>query len=273
MKPIMPMKADVMPDGFQPTNHIIEQKYDGHRMMIHVSPGNKIYSWSSTGKPSNRKLSDELYVDVVMNMVPGVYDGELHLIKPTMSSSDVAKLDNKNKLCFTAFDVLCYYEDKILINICHLALSQRKYMLQNMVMGTSRISFAPFIEVINTAQIQKFINDMFEQGYEGAIIKDLESRYEPGRRRRSWLKVKQCKHIEMMIYNYEPPEIHTEYGTLYLKSDDGNVLTSVKVPNLKLRDLFLNEGMQYGRKVMIEYQDVTHTGALRHPRFDRFADE
>ena len=33
---IPPMKAEVMPSDFEPTNHIAEVKYDGHRHLVHV---------------------------------------------------------------------------------------------------------------------------------------------------------------------------------------------------------------------------------------------
>ena len=274
---IKPMKADIMPVGYEPCNNIVEQKYDGHRMMLHVRPPDnrdsyKIESWSSQCKPSNRKLSLELMRILTETFLPGIYDGELHLTEPGSSSSDVALIKNKDKLCYTVFDLLGYYDNDSYISIMHRSLIRRKKILEVSVMNSSRAGKAPYIRVYSIRSLTEFIEAMFKEKHEGAIIKDVESIYEPGKRRKTWLKVKQCKHITMRICNYTEPTFPTEFGIMWLVSEREDVRTSVKVPNLKLRELFLKES-QVDRKVIVEFQDMTVSGLLRHPRFDRFVDE
>ena len=109
------MKAELCPNDFEPKNSlwVVERKYDGHRIMIHVLPNGSLDSWSSQLKPSNRKLHPRLQDLLINTFLPGVYDGELHTDKPNETSSDVALLANRDALKFTAFDMLGFYNRDI----------------------------------------------------------------------------------------------------------------------------------------------------------------
>ena len=117
---------------------------------------------------------------------------------------------------------------------------------------------------------KNYCEAIWEQGGEGLIIKDRRAIYEPGKRRKHFLKVKSEKSIEMIIIHYEPPLTDTEFGVIVVQRD--TLVTSVKVPNLDLREKFLVNDFT-GRNVLIEYQGMTPHEKLRHPRFDRFIDE
>ena len=268
---ISPMKAEVMPPDFEPTCHIAEVKYDGHRHLVHVDYDGNVDAWSGNCKNALRKMDAELQ-DEIRSWRPGIYDGELHL-ELNETSSDVAKLENRNRLTYTIFDILAIYTPGSLNYFTGLQISfeDRRQQLFHCAPGTYVRTNLQYIKHVNDNQdIQEYCEAIWEQGGEGLIIKDRNGTYEPGKRRKHFLKVKSEKSIEMIIIHYEPPVIDTEFGIVFVQKND--LTTSVKVPNLKLREQFLTTDFT-GRSVIIEYQGLTPHAKLRHPRFDRFTDE
>ena len=273
---IKPMKADLLPDNFVVKNHIIETKLDGHRIIAEVDEQNNVHSWSNLGNTSNHKMDDRLIAAISDTLPPGVYDGELHLPEPGTSSSDVALLSNRSKLVFTVFDILYEY-GSCHPNMMHNSLEFRKNRLDDIWFpAMSRVLIADYRRVKSSDHLWKTARDLMANGYEGAIVKNLDSIYTPGKRSKNWLKIKACETIVLTIVGYEPPVTETEYGVILLqgKVKGKDITTSVKVPNLSMRDHFLKSFSSIkGGRCVIEYQNITTHGLLRHPRFDRFWNE
>ena len=268
---ISPMKAEVMPSDFRPTNHIAEIKYDGHRHLVHVEPDKTVHAWSANCKNALRKMDDELKAEM-STWHPGIYDGELHL-ELNETSSDVSKLENRARLNYTIFDVLGVYSPDSFNYFTHIPITfadRIQQLLHCIPDKNIRVHYQEHWYISTEREIQDYCEEIWNKGGEGLIIKDCEGIYEPGKRRKYFLKVKSEKSIEMTIIHYEPPTTATEFGIVIIQKD--NLHTSVKVPNLELRERFLTEDLT-GRDVLIEYQGLTPYGKLRHPRFDRFADE
>ena len=273
---IKPMKADLLPDNFVVENHIIETKMDGHRIIVEVDEQGNVNSWSNLGNTSNHKMDDELIEAISNTFSLGVYDGELHLPEPGTSSSDVALLANRHKLVFTAFDILYEYGvDKP--NLMNNSLGFRKRVLNaSYLPGMPRTRVADYRVAKSLSHLWKTARDLMADGYEGVIVKNLDSIYTPGKRSKDWLKIKACETAVLIIIGYEPPATETEYGVILLqgKVKGKQITTSVKVPNLSMRDHFLKSFASIkGSRCVIEYQNITTHGLLRHPRFDRFYDE
>ena len=273
---IKPMKADLLPDNFVVENHIIETKMDGHRIIVEVDEQNNVNSWSNLGNTSNHKMDDELIEAISNTFSPGVYDGEIHLPEPGTSSSDVALLSNRHKLIFTAFDILYEYGvDKT--NLMNNSLGFRKSRLvSNHLPSMPRTRVADYRVAKSLSHLWKTARDLMADGYEGVIVKNIDSIYTPGKRSKDWLKIKACETAVLTIRGYEPPATETEYGVILLqgKVKGKEITTSVKVPNLSMRDHFLKSFASIkGDRCVIEYQNITTHGLLRHPRFDRFWDE
>ena len=273
---IKPMKADLLPDDFVVKNHIIETKLDGHRILVEVDEQGNVHSWSNLGNTSNHKMDDELIEAIYGTFFPGVYDGELHLPEPGTSSSDVALLSNRHKLVFTAFDILYEY-GVAKPNLMSNSLIFRKNILKiNHISGMSRTRIADYRVAKSLNHLWKTARDLMADGYEGVIVKNLDSIYTPGKRSKDWLKIKACETAVLTIIGYEPPATETEYGVILLQGEvkGKKITTSVKVPNLSMRDHFLKSFASIkGDRCVIEYQNITTHGLLRHPRFDRFWNE
>ena len=263
---ISPMKLQLYNKEKIETNSIyyVQPKIDGYRMFVSVNDKAEVNAWSINGKSLQRLIDDELLY--LLGALPvGIYDGELFLDEKNAKSFDVAKKINKHKLKYTIFD---YITNNL----------EQKIRLENLF----KIEFKnPRINVITSVPLlfdetNKYHKEIYElkkefikKGYEGVVVKKANSIYESGKRSYNWMKIKDIKHIEMLIKGYKPPIKKTEYGVIYVKNKEIN--TSVKIPNLELKERFLNNNF-IGRKVIIEYTELINNN-LRHPRFDRFINE
>lgn len=64
-----------------------------------------------------------------------------------------------------------------------------------------------------------------KSGWEGIVAKDEASLYEPGKRSRSWLKVKVRKEAEFVIGGFTPPAgSRTDFGAILVGLSDGEHL-------------------------------------------------
>jgi bifunctional non-homologous end joining protein LigD len=138
-----------------------------------------------------------------------------------------------------------------------------------------------------------------DQGLEGLVAKRLESTYEPGRRTRSWLKVKNVRQQELVVGGWLPGEnsrgstfgallvgYYTDDGALRYAGRVGGGFTDAMLDEFKTRldELASSDNPftpppalpRHARFVRPElvieaaYTEWTVEGMLRHPRFKRF---
>ena len=126
------------------------------------------------------------------------------------------------------------------------------------------------------------------------MAKDLESRYEPGRRTRTWVKVKNTLRQEFVIGGYTPGEgsRSTTIGALLIGYYDGGALHYAGKVGTGLTDEFMRSllpvlqenargsspfadgkpprGARYIEPVLVgevEFTEWTSGGMIRHPSF------
>ena len=265
------MKASSYPSNNPPSyGHGLyaEPKLDGHRHLVRVHRDGKIESWSSQAKDAMRKMEHGL-IRELRKWDPGVYDGELHM-GPGHTSSEVAKIVNRPRLIFEAFDVL---EDDGDSSIQLLSYTQRRRNLLVMARQNDRAGTSPS-EFISSHDNMKLLRDKeWEVGGEGLMLKRPHSIYKPGKRTKDWLKVKGCNIALTTIIGYIPPnpEKPFEHGAVHLEDKEGRK-TSVKVLNLAEKRYCLElhaSGILIGKRIQIEYQSIIQ-GSYRHPRWDHW---
>ena len=269
MNRIKPMLADILPDEFDPkeVKSVAEVKYDGHRCLIKIKDNGWVEAWSRNLINCIKKLDISL-IKEIREWEPGIYDGELYLGNG-YSSSDVSRLENKTKLKYVAFDRLSIY-NSFLINF---PWEQRRTLLESGVKTGFKTGVSDYYNLYDRIELDNLSENFINNNEEGVIVKKIDSFYYPGKRNDAFMKIKAIKVDEFFIINYIPPKKDTEFGRIII-SDNHGLFSSVKVPTLELRQRFLREGTEYiGRKCLIEYQEKTVNGKLRHPRFDRFSNE
>lgn len=265
-----PMMAKPIPKNFDPGRVPVraEPKYDGHRHLVLVSRDYEVTAWSSRSIDATHKMDDELRGQL-SRWKPGIYDGELHLGDGT-TSSDVAKLANRSRLIYTAFDVLLLGGEPVI----HLPWTERRNMLRVAALVKERANMSPAWSCNSREHIDQMARDAWDVGNEGIMLKVMNAPYEPGKRRAHYMKVKAVETAVLLICGYDPPTTPTEFGTVRLRSPEG-VETAVKVKNRALRAFCLEQGEAglIDRALRIEYQMKTPDGNYRHPRWDHLLEE
>jgi DNA ligase-1 len=124
----------------------------------------------------------------------------------------------------------------------------------------------------NVEQIGEYAHQVWANDGEGLILKKTDSLYLPGKRPKSWVKVKDLRSAILTIVGYKSG-LMGPHSVIVLRDDSGFV-TSVKWKNYEiLDDIEANHEKYLGRRVRIEYQERTPDGSYRHPRWDRWAEE
>lgn len=265
-----------------------EEKYDGHRLCVAVSPDARdlfgkpeISAWSREGNP--RDLPEKIVRELAC-LPSGVYDGELVASGGRRSSSDVVSLREFEGLNLILFDVIEY----IGATLIHHGLTRRRGVLEEAfrrgagVLGHSvRLAFQ--YEVGSLETLNEIKAQVLARGGEGLIVKNPKSVYLPGKRSKEWFKVKEKKTAVIRITGYVPGRGAFNYGdpcaSVLGTCRETGITTSVKTRNEQERCKMEEDQARYiGRELRIEFQDYIRDEAgkpisFRHPRWDRWEDE
>ena len=95
-------------------------------------------------------------------------------------------------------------------------LIERKSILMKVVHPENYIEIVPFKEVDKP---DNQFQDYLKQGYEGAVIKNLYSKYEPGRRSDNWLKIKKGDTVDVRIIGATKSTSSIPFGALLMEKN------------------------------------------------------
>jgi len=260
---IKPMLASAMKEGatmadFTGPEYVMEEKFDGHRLTVVVRNG-KVTAWSR--QDTLRPLPPALVAQLVQ-LPEGQYDGELCI--PGGTSSDVVRLDLKDKLVMVMFDVV----ESLGKSVTDLPLIARREVLR---LSVAHVTGTRVVLAAQGQVSMDTVKAIWAAGGEGAIIKKLDSTYRSGWRTPNWIKVKSIGAAELTIIGYEPG-VRGPNSTFRLKHDDGRETTVKVLTDAMMRAVDANPTSFVGRRVTISYMGLTPTGTWRHPIFDHFAD-
>ncbi|XP_018313454.1 DNA ligase 3 [Mycetomoellerius zeteki] len=200
MTPVLPMLAEActsveMAMRKCPNGMLSEVKYDGERVQVHKS-GNDFRYFSRSLKPVlPHKVN--LFKDYIAQAFPDgddlILDSEVLMVdnetgQPlpfgTLGIHKKAEFKNAN-VCLFVFDCL-YYNGEILID--KSMLERRNILKDRMTEIPNRIMLSEIHEVHDPRDLAGRIVHVLKLGLEGLVLKDIDSKYEPGKRH--WLKVK-----------------------------------------------------------------------------------
>ncbi|CAM6105482.1 unnamed protein product [Calypogeia fissa] len=218
VRPQLAVRVDSVEEAwkkFRGKQVVVECKFDGERVQIHKD-GNSLNFYSRKAI-DNQAFKYGIADVLIQNVVPEkcILDGEMlawdrsrNCFKDFGTLREVAKaaqdgLETSVQLCYVAFDIL-YSGSSIVID---LPLRQRQDLLRkavrpvkrrlelvipNLGLGTQqRIGGSEWSAVAKSADdIEHFFQRCVENKEEGIIIKDLDSKWEPGDRSGKWLKLK-----------------------------------------------------------------------------------
>lgn len=273
-KPYDPSKHDAL---LRSGKLVVEEKFDGHRCVVRTMSMDgeqpSVSAWSRTGIDCSHKLASHLR-NALRSLPHGVYDCEL--IYPGGHSSDVTRLELQHKLVLVVFDLLELTDSGgATVDITKLPWSTRRSLLDGMpwLAGNNPFLFRSKVHHVKTPQeLEALVGNIWEAKGEGVIVKNVNARYEPGKRRDAFLKIKDCGSTVITIVGYEA-------GT----TTDANVMVGVDSHGTEVRVKVLDDSWRakvaadpesfVGRALRIEYHEMTTDGKYRHARWDRWEDE
>jgi bifunctional non-homologous end joining protein LigD len=199
---ITPMAATLADKGFRDEDWLFEIKWDGYRIEAVVKDGTaRIFTRNGNDGETYfpKLLTNATWIEAQEAIVDGevVAIGEDGL--PDFSLLQELTTGASTRLVYQAFDLL-YLDGRSLLNV---PLESRKQLLRSVLRpGDRRVRFADHIVTEGIA----FLEAARAQQLEGIIAKHRRSIYEPGKRSRTWLKVKVRPEQELVVGGWTPGE-------------------------------------------------------------------
>lgn len=270
---IKPMLASAMPEGFKLSDFandrwIMEEKFDGHRLLLIVNEDRTVQGWSRPGhdRPAAQRDLPAHIVKATSQLHRGIYDGELYI--PGGTSSDVVRLDLQDKLVLVLFDVIeCNG-----MNVVNAPLTQRREVLE-LAVGVDANRVGENIYVAPQWNVDaRIVELLWKAGREGVILKRKDSEYRSGWRTPDWVKVKEIGAAEFTIIGFAEGK-NGPCSIFKLRHDDGRETSCKVLTNELLALVHKNPQSFLGRRVTISHMGFTKNGMWRHPVFDHFVKE
>jgi ATP-dependent DNA ligase len=289
----------------------MEEKYDGHRLIVVVTSLGEVTAYTRERKhagdvsgksQATRDLPPHLVAELRTLKPRGLsvtLDGELLAILPDGrigTSTDVTRTDLQGGLRFVAFDVLTTAAGSSMM----LPYEDRRRLLEGILLGRrTHVLLADSRECCDTDTVSAWYHEVRTRGGEGLILKQKRARYEPGKRRASFVKIKslytavarvtgfeatrgtvlnrgQFAKVTVEIVQPAPEHPHTMGLRTSVKTLDDAELAKFNAQAQNIEGTLthmLRTHPALGRLLRIEYQDLAADGGLRHPRWDRWEDE
>jgi bifunctional non-homologous end joining protein LigD len=300
-------RAGDLPPTAQQPKWSFEVKWDGVRAIAYAQPGRF--------RLESRNLRDitDTYPEVRamlrdLGMHEAVFDGEIVAFddrgRPSFerlqqrmnvtSASAVKRLTAKSPVVYAIFDLL-YLDGHSLMG---LPYTERRERLEQL--GLQGPAWR--IPASHPGDGTRLLKVTGGQGLEGVVAKRLDSRYEPGRRNGTWLKVKHTRRQELVIGGWLPGEgrradrigallmgIPNDHGTLRYAGRVGTGFTERTLDMLGTRlnpliatDCPFDPRPKLPRNAVfvepqlvaeIEFREWTTEGVMRAPSFKGLRDD
>ncbi len=244
---------EILPDG--EGSFLAEEKYDGIRAQVHKSAaGVMVFS----------RTLDEVVEFPELNAsfasLPGevILDGEIlawHGQRPLPFTELQKRLGRKQldlwlqhevPVRFAAFDLL-YHDGELLLD---QPLTQRRQRLEKILQPgqASPVYTAAAIRCESVAEIQQAFKDSLAAGHEGIVVKRPDSLYTPGRRGRSWFKLKEpfaTLDVVVTAVEYGHGKRHGLLSDYTFSVRDGQQLLTIGKAYSGLTDADIKTGTEY----------------------------
>jgi bifunctional non-homologous end joining protein LigD len=228
---IPPMKATLADRPFSDPDWLFELKLDGYRVEAWVQDG-RIKLWTRNQQDAGRYFPDLTERPTWLASKAAIVDGEVVALNDA-GEPDFSLLQDRTgvragqrgraepgrapksesagdiPIVYYVFDLL-HHEGRSLLEV---PLEDRKRLLRTLLRDHELVRYGSHIDGDGEA----FYEAARERGLEGLVAKHRRSRYEPGRRSRSWLKLKIRREQEVVVAGYVPGKgSHKDLGSLIL---------------------------------------------------------
>ncbi|MEU8081260.1 non-homologous end-joining DNA ligase [Catellatospora citrea] len=208
---IRPMMATLgeLPPKAQDGRYGYELKWDGVRAVVYAE-GGRVRALSRNDLDVTAAYPELRAFGEALGSTTAVFDGELvafdrsgrisfGALQPRMHVQDAARvrrLAAQTPVTYVIFDLL-HLDGR---DTTKLPYRQRRELLEGLGLSGAHWDTPPYTEGGGT----RLLETSREQGLEGVVAKLLDSVYEPGRRSRAWIKVKNLRTQEVVIAGWRP---------------------------------------------------------------------
>jgi bifunctional non-homologous end joining protein LigD len=198
-----PMAASLASKPFRDDDWLYEVKWDGYRVEAVIRDG-KVRLYTRRGNDAETYFPKLLTPPTWIDAEEAIVDGEVVALDED-GAPDFSLLQERITayrsardvpLVYEAFDLL-YLDGRLLTGV---PLEERKKLLKLVLRDHRRVRFASHVETEGLA----FFEAARRQGIEGIVAKHRRSRYEPGRRATTWLKIKIRPEQELVVGGWTP---------------------------------------------------------------------
>ncbi|HEY5434998.1 MAG TPA: non-homologous end-joining DNA ligase, partial [Candidatus Limnocylindrales bacterium] len=196
-----PMQATLATKPFRDEDWLFEVKWDGYRVEAVVRDG-KVEVFTRNGHSAEAYFPRLLAPPTWIEAREAIVDGEVVALDEA-GRPDFGLLQERlggqgGPLVFQAFDLL-HLDGLSLLDV---PLEQRKRLLERVLRPGARVQYVRHIDTEGMA----FLEAARAQRLEGIVAKHRRSRYEPGKRSPSWLKLKVRPEQELVVGGWTPGE-------------------------------------------------------------------
>jgi bifunctional non-homologous end joining protein LigD len=204
---IQPMLASLATAPFTREGWVFEPKLDGIRAIAYIRHGDvKLLSRRGNELSGRYPVLESALSDYAADII---LDGEIVALdtqgRPSFQllqqrsgltlDAEVSQAEQDIPIQYYVFDIL-YLNGPLLDR----TLEERKQILRKNLLGTDTTKFVGFLG----SSGEDAFRASLDAGLEGVIAKRLTSIYEPGKRTKSWLKIKATRTAEFVICGYTP---------------------------------------------------------------------
>lgn len=275
---------------------LVEPKLDGMRVVVFVAPNGEVEIKSRGGREISSlnfvknqfsELRTMSYPDQAVmfdaEVISGSFNDTVSLIKKKEQDAKAATI--------YLFDVLTFYvkEDsnvgailQSIENDGHNDKLCRRLDMLKIAKTSIKESPDQFsnISILNDYEMANDENDVMQayarfkvDGYEGAIVKDLQAPYE-FKRSKGWQKVKPSETHDLEVTGVQEGtgKYVGHLGALIVDMNGVRLNVGTGFSDNDRSELWRMRDDLIGRIVEVEGHEMTPDGSLRHPRFVRFRD-
>ena len=303
---IAPMLAKLSTLPPEESNWAFEVKWDGERAIAHSQPG-RIHLFTRNGNDVTAAYPELRALNRALSTHSAILDGEIvafgddgkpsfQALQPRMhlrGEAAVRRLAEATPVTYLIFDLLWLDGH----DLTDLPYTERRERLDALALTADRWRVSEFWAGTGTALLAA----TREQGLEGVVAKRLDSRYTPGGRGGSWLKIKNTKGQELVIGGWTTGKgarasgigalelgFHDETGDLRYAGRVGTGFDAQELKRLaKLLQPLAREdtpftgaqppkGAHFVEPTLVcevEFSEWTRAGTLRHPSYKGLRDD
>lgn len=274
----MPSVAEAMRKCAKP---VMELKYDGWRMVVIVTEQGPTL-WSRAAKEYTGRIPE--IEDLLAKLPAGtVLDGEIvdldthdyRSVTNVFGGKGLKDKEKRDKLTYVPFDILELEGVDVTVNPLSNRRAYLSQALERYIGETNRIQMSPLIDCT-----QEAFEQLLEDGFEGAIVKDLAMPYSKGKRGHGIFKLKGIEEIDVVIMDllvdgkgkYEGLVGRMIVGQY---NEDGELVEISKVncpDDAQRKDMTTNPAAYIGRVFEMKHYGQIEDG-YRHPNWIRWRED